>query len=100
MSARPNRSDARATMARVPQDESNGAAAGIRRTVLTIVLVALAVRLLCLFTVPLVIANDGQGYITWAKAIMHGDPVAWPIYRTPGYSLFLAGIFSLFGVGP
>jgi 4-amino-4-deoxy-L-arabinose transferase-like glycosyltransferase len=68
--------------------------------VVVVVVVAALVRVLCLFTLPLLISNDGHGYLAWGRSIVHGQAVTWPLYRTPGYPIFLAGVFAAFGVGP
>ncbi|MCC6661324.1 MAG: hypothetical protein IT437_10605 [Phycisphaerales bacterium] len=67
------------------------------RTVLTTALVAVAVRVAAAWCVPLVITNDGAGYLSWALALRGGRPVDWPAFRTPGYSGFLAGVIALLG---
>lgn len=58
------------------------------------------VRLLCLGSIPLIITNDGVGYLTWAQQLFQGQTLTILPYRTPGYPLFLAGVFHVFGIGP
>lgn len=72
----------------------------LRRAVLIVTLVAGAIRLACLAGLPLIVTNDGVGYLSWAQAMLHGQPIDWPVFRTPGYPLFLAAVFSASGVGP
>jgi hypothetical protein len=49
---------------------------------------------------PLTICNDGVWYIAWARQLLALEPVDWHPARTPGYPLFLAGVFALCGIGP
>lgn len=72
----------------------------LRHPVLVVVLVAAAVRLWVLDGLPLILTNDSVGYITWAREFLDGRPSTIPPLRTPGYPLFLAAVFALFGVGP
>lgn len=64
------------------------------------ILFAALVRAWCLAGIPLTICNDGAWYIHWARMLRASEPIDWPPARTPGYSLFLAGIFSASGEGP
>ncbi|MEO1717945.1 MAG: glycosyltransferase family 39 protein [Planctomycetota bacterium] len=59
--------------------------------------VAAALRLLSLFTLPLIVTNDGAYYLLWGSQIAEGNWPDLPSTRTPGYPLFLALIFSLLG---
>lgn len=72
----------------------------LRRPLLTVAVAAAAVRVPALLQIPLVITNDGVGYAQWAISILHGDFPDLPIFRTPGYPLFLAALFAAAGVGP
>jgi len=76
----------------------------IRRPVLWAVvgvcLAAAAIRVAMLFSVPLILTNDSVHYIAWAAAILDGEPLRMPSYRTPGYPVFLAGAVALLGRGP
>jgi 4-amino-4-deoxy-L-arabinose transferase-like glycosyltransferase len=71
------------------------------RSVLIVTVFAALLRLWCLGSLPLVITNDGVGYLNWGAELAAGGSFAGiPAVRTPGYPLFLAGVFKLFGVGP
>lgn len=63
-----------------------------------VVAVAVVARL-ALSGLPLVLTNDSIGYIAWGREFAEGRPTSIPPLRTPGYPLFLAGVFSVFGVG-
>jgi 4-amino-4-deoxy-L-arabinose transferase-like glycosyltransferase len=64
--------------------------------VLYVCLVAALIRIPALL-LPLVIGNDGAGYLMWARQTIAGDPIIWPPYRTPGYTCFLTAVIYLFG---
>ncbi len=69
------------------------------RSVLVVVGVSAILRLWCLGSIPLIITNDGVGYLTWATEISaNGSLADIPSIRTPGYPLFLAAAFKVFGV--
>ena len=72
----------------------------VRRPVLIVVLAAAAVRAWTVMHVPLVVTNDSVGYAQWASSILQGDFPDLPIFRTPGYPIFLAGLWAAAGVGP
>lgn len=57
------------------------------------------VRTLALTGVPLIITNDGAGYVSWALDLLDGRAVDWPTFRTPGYPMFLVLIFRGLGTG-
>jgi hypothetical protein len=69
----------------------------VPRAVVVTFVVAVAVRLATALCVPLVITNDGAGYLSWALDLRDGVAVDWPPFRTPGYSGFLAGLIAVFG---
>lgn len=62
-----------------------------------VILLAVALRIWLSIDLPLIITNDGVGYIDWAREFAAGQPSSIPPIRTPGYPLFLAGIFTVFG---
>ncbi len=84
-----------------PSDPSIDRAAGRRwttgRACLLVAVVAGLVRLWSAGSFPLVITNDGFTYLLWGAKLWAGADPAIPPFRTPGYPLFLAGVFSLFG---
>ncbi len=72
--------------------------------VLALVTVAgAALRIAMLASLPLIVtpdgswAPDGKGYIPWGLALFESADFAGPPVRTPGYPLFLAGVFALLG---
>lgn len=62
-----------------------------------VLLVALLVRVLAFFTLPLIITNDGVWYLLWSQELAGGSWPELPAARTPGYVCFLAGVFRLMG---
>jgi hypothetical protein len=70
------------------------------RAVLLVIVLAALLRLWFLAGIPLVITNDGVGYLTWGVMILEGQSVEWPVFRTPGYPLFLALVYFLAGISP
>ncbi len=67
--------------------------------VMALTALALALRLWFLGALPLVITNDGVGYLNSAKRLAtSADFGAIPAVRTPGYPVFLAGVYHVFGV--
>lgn len=70
------------------------------RSLVVVFIVATLVRLACLASIPLIITNDGEGYLTWAVSMYEGHWPDIPSVRTPGYSLFLAGVFTIVGITP
>ncbi len=59
------------------------------------------VRLALLGHMPLILTNDSVLYTHWAWAIARGQPFGGvPSYRTPGYPVFLASVFAVFGRDP
>ncbi|HYE02651.1 MAG TPA: glycosyltransferase family 39 protein [Phycisphaerales bacterium] len=71
-----------------------------RRAVYLIALVGAAIRLWGLAALPLVITDDGSGYLHWAQLLVQGQPMEINPLRTPGYPVFLAGCLIAFGDGP
>jgi 4-amino-4-deoxy-L-arabinose transferase-like glycosyltransferase len=71
----------------------------IRHPVLTVAIVAAVARLWVLAGVPLMILNDSTGYLAWGGDLANGR-LTIPINRTPGYPLFLAAVFGVFGIEP
>jgi len=69
--------------------------------VLAVVVIAALLRAWALVSLPLIITNDGTEYLANGMRLAEGAglSVVQPI-RTPGYPLFLAGIFQVFGPGP
>lgn len=65
----------------------------------TIVAFAAVAARLVLAGVPLIITNDGVGYLGWGKELASGIAPAIPPVRTPGYPVVLAAAFRVFGVG-
>ncbi len=59
--------------------------------------IAAAARLLGVLTLPLIITNDGSGYLAWGQQLAHGTWPDFPTTRTPGYALFLAAAFRTIG---
>lgn len=72
----------------------------IRHPVVIVALIATAVRLWLMTDLPLIITNDGAWYLQWAKEYYAGRAASLSPLRTPGYPLFLAGMFEVFGVSP
>ncbi len=64
---------------------------------LIVLAVAMLPRLLAYFTLPLIITNDGLGYLGWAETLASGTWPHLPAERVPGYPVFLAGVFNVFG---
>ncbi len=71
----------------------------LRHPVLFVVLLAAAVRLLVLADIPLIISNDGVGYLATGRDILNGRLDTIPVVKTPGYPVFLAGAFGTMGLG-
>lgn len=71
----------------------------VRHPVLFVALLAAAVRLLVLADLPLIISNDGVGYLSTARDILNGRLDTIPAVKTPGYPAFLAGVFGTLGLG-
>lgn len=72
----------------------------MRHAMLTVLVVAAAVRLWALGSIPLIITNDSTGYLAAARQIAGGEKLVIPPVRTPGYPIFLAGLHELFGPSP
>lgn len=72
----------------------------LRRILWVVLLVNVAIRAAYLCTFPLLITNDSVGYLRWAGEVLDGHALTITRYRTPGYSLWLAGIIGTFGRGP
>jgi 4-amino-4-deoxy-L-arabinose transferase-like glycosyltransferase len=70
------------------------------RTALIVFIAASLLRLWFMAGIPLIITNDGAGYLHWAQMLLAGEPVQWPSFRTPGYPLLLSGVFLVAGVSP
>lgn len=69
--------------------------------VLTVVfVVAAVVRVWALGSMPLIITNDSTGYLEWGREFAAGQATTIPPIRTPGYPLFLAAVYDIFGVNP
>lgn len=58
-------------------------------------MLAFCIRALALWQLPLLVTNDGADYASWAMDLADGVWPTFPPFRTPGYSVFLAGIFSV-----
>lgn len=71
----------------------------MRGPVFSVAIIAAALRLAALAHTPLVITNDGVGYASWAVSLLDGGFPDLPVFRTPGYPLFLAGVFAVAGIG-
>ncbi len=71
-----------------------------RRAATIVLWLAIAVRLAHLSCVPLIVAVDSAFYLDAAETLAAGAWPDFPAFRTPGYSLFLAGLFFLCGSGP
>lgn len=67
--------------------------------VFTLALAAL-IRLWSVGSAPLIITNDGHGYLKWAQMLSESGVLRVPPFRTPGYPVFLSGVFAVFGFGP
>jgi len=70
-----------------------------RHPVLVVGVVAVLVRVWSAIELPLMVSNDGAWYLSSARALATGMDVAWPTIRTPGYPVFLAGLFAVVGAG-
>ena len=81
------------------ESEGHPTAWTTRRAVLLVLVVAVATRLWGLAALPLVITNDGVDYLETAETLYRGEQLVIPVQRTPGYPLFLAGVFHCFGLG-
>ena len=69
--------------------------------VVVVTLLALVLRLWLVGGLPLVITNDGVGYLRIAQRLAaSADFGVIPAVRTPGYPLLLAGTYHVFGVNP
>lgn len=64
---------------------------------LVVLVVAALPRLLGYFTLPIIITNDSLGYLAWGETIASGGWPDLPVERVPGYPVFLAGVFGVFG---
>ena len=69
----------------------------LRTDWLIVLMVATLPRVLGYLTLPLIITNDGLGYLRWGETIASGVWPELPVERVPGYPLFLGGVFNLFG---
>lgn len=67
---------------------------------LLVLLVNVVVRAVCAWSLPLVLTNDSVGYFQWAEELLSGQRLSITRYRTPGYSVWLAGIIEAFGRSP
>jgi hypothetical protein len=67
---------------------------------LLVLLVNVVVRAVCAWSLPLVLTNDSVGYFQWADELLSGQRLSITRYRTPGYSVWLAGIIEAFGRSP
>src|SRR3954462_9810567 len=67
---------------------------------LIVFIVAALARAWCYWAAPLMITNDGAGYLAWALTIGRGEHPQFPAYRTPGYPYFLAALIRVFGERP
>lgn len=67
---------------------------------MVVVIVAACLRLWLLLGLPLVLTNDSLGYVTWGREFLEGKSTTISPMRTPGYPLFLAAVFRVFGIGP
>lgn len=67
---------------------------------MTVFIVAALVRLWALGSIPLIITNDGTGYLANGQQLAYGQPLKIAAVRTPGYPLWLAGIHEVFGTSP
>lgn len=71
------------------------------RPLLVVVVVALLTRCWAAGSLPLLITPDGVWYLRWGVQLAEvGGFESIPAIRTPGYPLFLAGLFTLFSVNP
>lgn len=87
----------------LPASSRDGRAVGddraVRGAVGLVVVIAVAVRLWFLSSLPLIITNDAVGYLHWGEQLSNELSFAMiPAVRTPGYPLFLGGVFALCGV--
>jgi 4-amino-4-deoxy-L-arabinose transferase-like glycosyltransferase len=75
--------------------------ARVTGAVLAVVAFAALLRLWAAASLPLIITNDGTEYLSTGMRLAEGAglSIVRPI-RTPGYPLFLAGVFKVFGTGP
>ncbi len=69
-----------------------------RRAVLVVLIVASAIRLWALGTLPLMIWSDSQLYLASARELYElGTLTDYSVYRAPGYPVALALTFYVFG---
>lgn len=68
------------------------------RLLVACLIISAAVRIASTANIPLIISNDSVGYFAWAEQLFSGKPLDILPHRTPGYPLFLAGVFHLFGI--
>ena len=66
----------------------------------SVLVVAALLRVWSLGSAPLIITNDGYWYLHWAQESLKSGSMHLPPYRTPGYPLFLASVFGVWGMGP
>ncbi len=64
-----------------------------------VVALAAVLARVALAGLPLIVTNDGVGYLAWGREIASGDAAAIPANRTPGYPVFLAVVFVVGGIG-
>jgi len=84
----------------IPAAAAHGSRLTLKRAVLLVAATAGLLRLWGLASLPLVITNDGVGYLHWAEQAARGEPMELPPLRTPGYPWLLAGTFTVLGTGP
>jgi 4-amino-4-deoxy-L-arabinose transferase-like glycosyltransferase len=78
------------------QKPFTGSLRGTTLAALVAAAVAIAVRLWA-SGLPLILTNDSLGYLQWGHELHALSPSTIPPMRTPGYPLFLAGVFSIGG---
>ncbi len=64
----------------------------------TVLVVAVLIRAWSFASLPLIFTNDSTEYLAAATQIHDGSEVGLSVVRTPGYPVFLAGLFTLFGL--
>lgn len=85
-------------MAHAPQDPTTPPRWRPARILVVVFIVAAAARLWMLGSMPLIITNDSTGYLEWGREYASGKASTIPPIRTPGYPIFLAAVYDLFGV--